>query len=116
MWTDLAEASLVPTGNEGIAPHDGNLYKEYRMLDANDDPISLAEGQVSFIGTIGDDGKWKELEPNTEETLWFNEDHLTFCYDSSLPTRTHLPGNPGVDQGYHQVQRRLLSCNFKGWV
>jgi len=118
MWTDLAEASLVPTGNEGIAPHDGNLYKEYRMLDANDDPISLAEGQVSFIGTIGDDGKWKELEPNTDETLWFNDAHLTFCYDFIVANpdgiyRATLEWIKVTDQVYNGD---FELGNFKGWL
>ncbi|NLB53839.1 MAG: hypothetical protein GX808_13020, partial [Syntrophomonadaceae bacterium] len=117
-WQGVWEATLEPTGNEGIAPHDGNLYKEYEMLDKWEEPISLAKGQVTFIGTIGDDGKWKALEPNTDETLWFNDAHPTFYYDFIVANpdgiyRANLEWIKYTDQVYNGG---FETGNFKGWL
>jgi len=70
-WTEASEANFEATGRFG--EHEGATYKEFKMVDSEGNSISLAIGAVKLIAEKGpEETDWVALEPNTDETLWFN--------------------------------------------
>jgi hypothetical protein len=51
--------------------------------------VSLKEGEVKLIASKGSEGKWVALEPNTDETLWFNKAHETGDYEFIVVTNAN---------------------------
>ena len=77
-------ATWEPTGKEGIRPGTGDTYVEYKLMDG-ENQVSLKIGDVKLIASKEGE-KWVELEPNTDETLWFNKAHETGSYDFFIVT------------------------------
>lgn len=73
-------ATFRATGREG--EHEGVTYVEYEMLDSDGSRVSLAEDNVNYIKQDGQD-----LEPNTDETLWFNKSKPTGSYVFEVETK-----------------------------
>lgn len=76
-------ATFRATGREG--DNEGITYVEYEMLDENGDRISLAIDDVNWIKQDG-----QELEPNTDETLWFNKSKPTGAYVFQVETKDEI--------------------------
>lgn len=72
-------ATWNPTGREG--EHEGVNHIEFEMLDSEGARISLAINNVIYIKKDGID-----LEPNTDETLWFNETNPNGTYTFEVKT------------------------------
>jgi hypothetical protein len=77
-------ATWEATGKEGIRPGTEDTYVEYKLMDG-ENQVSLKIGDVKLIASKEGE-KWVELEPNTDETLWFNKAHETGSYDFFIVT------------------------------
>jgi ABC-type transporter Mla MlaB component len=77
-------ATWEATGKEGIRPGTEDTYVEYKLMDG-ENKVSLKIGDVKLIASKEGE-KWVELEPNTDETLWFNKAHETGSYDFFIVT------------------------------
>ncbi|MEW5762766.1 MAG: hypothetical protein AB1776_06175 [Bacillota bacterium] len=64
------QATWQETGRYGT--HDGTVYKEFELRDANNQKISLASSNVNSITVVEPDNVQKTLQPDTDNTLWFN--------------------------------------------
>jgi len=82
-WTAPKVATWEATGGEG--PHEGKTYVEYKLMDG-ENQVSLKEDEVKLIANKDADGKWVALEPNTDETLWFNKAKGTGDYEFFVAT------------------------------
>lgn len=76
-------ATLIATGREGEHEIDGVTYTfvEFEMLDETGNKISLAVDNVEYIRANG-----RDLDPNTDSTLWFNKDKETGKYEYVVKT------------------------------
>jgi hypothetical protein len=79
---EIKTATWEATGREG--EHDGKTYVEYKLLDG-EAKVSLKVGDVKLIA-IKEGDKWVALEPNTDETLWFNKARETGSYEFFVVT------------------------------
>jgi len=82
---EINNVSLTTTGREGTRPGTEDTYVEYEIKVGEGERLSLAEGAVNLIAQQVD-GKWVELEPNTDQTLWFKKDKATGNYDFFVVT------------------------------
>ena len=82
-WTAASTATFGATGR--ISEHEGVTYKEFKMVDDEGNTISLAIGAVKLIAEKGpEEVNRVALEPNTDETLWFNITNDTGEYIGQL--------------------------------
>ena len=81
---EINNVSFTATGREGTRPETEDAYVEFEIL-VDSQRVSLAEGAVKLIAQKAD-GKWVELEPNTDETLWFKKDKATGTYEFFVVT------------------------------
>ena len=83
LTSKASEAAFETTGR--ISEHEGVTYKEFKMVDDEGNTISLAIGAVKLIAEKGpEEVNWVALEPNTDETLWFNITNDTGEYIGQL--------------------------------
>lgn len=81
-WLDeIKQVQFIATGGEGIRPGTEDIYVEYKL-----EGISLAEDNVTLIAQKVEE-KWVELEPNTDETLWFKKDKNSGQYEFFIVTK-----------------------------
>jgi desulfoferrodoxin (superoxide reductase-like protein)/DNA-binding protein len=80
---EIKTATWESTNREG--DHEGVTYVEYKLMDGTN-PVSLKVGEVKLIANKDAAGKWIALEPNTDETLWFNKAKETGEYDFFVVT------------------------------
>jgi uncharacterized protein YjdB len=66
---EVIAGTLEATGRTG--GHDGKVYEEYVFV-VDDEDISLAEDDVDSITLQKDNGSIVSLDPNSDETLWFD--------------------------------------------
>lgn len=66
---EIIAGTLEATGRTG--GHDGKVYEEYVFV-VDDEDISLAEDDVDSITLQKDNGSIVSLDPNSDETLWFD--------------------------------------------
>ncbi|RKL63767.1 PEGA domain-containing protein [Thermoanaerobacteraceae bacterium SP2] len=85
-WAAPKTATWEATNREGV--HDGITYVEYKLMDG-ENQVSLKEGEVKLIASKDSEGKWVALEPNTDETLWFNKAHETGNYEFIVVTNAN---------------------------
>ena len=85
-WAAPKTATWEATNREG--DHNGETYVEYKLLD-DEYQVSLKEGEVKLIASKDSEGKWVALEPNTDETLWFNKAHETGNYEFIVVTNAN---------------------------
>ena len=83
LTSKASEAAFETTGR--ISEHEGVTYKEFKMVDDEGNTISLAIGAVKLIAEKGpEEVNRVALEPNTDETLWFNITNDTGEYIGQL--------------------------------
>lgn len=81
-WLDeINQVQFIATGREGTRPGTEDKYVEYKL-----EGISLAEDNVTLIAQKVEE-KWVELEPNTDETLWFKKDKNSGQYEFFIVTK-----------------------------
>ena len=82
---EIDEVQFEPMGREGIRPGTEDVYAEFE-IKVDGSRLSLKEGDVKLIAQKVE-GKWVELEPNTDETLWFNKENETGTYHFFIITK-----------------------------
>lgn len=65
------------TGQEG--PNEGVVYVEYELRNVDDERISLATGDIEYIGRNG-----QQLTPDDQETLWFRKSSADGRYNFEI--------------------------------
>jgi hypothetical protein len=76
----IEEARFEATGNTG--PHDGKVYIEYEMQDADGSKIDLSDANIVTINVDG-----KELIPNSDTTLYVNAEKEAGQYTYTVVTK-----------------------------
>lgn len=107
-WDEkIKTATWQATGGEG--DHEGVTYVEYKLMDG--DQVSLKIGEVKLIASKDAEGKWVELDPNTDETLWFNKAKATGNYDFFVVTKDGVMYKATLDWQGGDVYTALAAVN-----
>lgn len=105
---NIKTATWVATAKEGV--HESKTYVEYKMMDGTAQ-VSLKVDNVKLIASKDADGKWVALEPNTDETLWFNKAKATGNYEFFVVTKDNGMYKATLDWQGEDVYAALAAVN-----